>query len=101
MKTWKESGFSGDSYLIFDAPVTELRWQVSVNRYGKPRAQLFIMGRGGGPQGAEADLPVPEPAPDEVLASAAKAWAESVIEDGSLIRGLLLPPGPEVDDGEE
>jgi hypothetical protein len=92
---WKESGFSGDDHLIFEAPVTELRWQVSVNRYGQPHARLFIMASGGGPQGMEADLPVLESDSDEKISAAARSWAESIIEAGDLMRRILMPSAEE------
>lgn len=99
---WNESGFSGDDHLIYETPVTNLRWQVSVNRYGHPTARLFIMASGGGPQVLEARLlSVSEADSDAEIATAAREWAESVIADGSAIRQVLFPPASEDPDGQE
>ncbi len=91
---WQESGFSGDGYLIFDTPVSECQWQVSVNRYGPPTARLFFMSdaASGGPLVLEARLAVLESDSDATIAAAARAWAESVIKDGTALRRLLFPP---------
>jgi hypothetical protein len=90
---WSESGFSGDEYLIFETPETSLRWQVSVNRYGSSKASLFFMASGGGLCVCEKQhLAVAESEPDEVIAAAAREWAESLIADGSAIRLALFPP---------
>lgn len=92
---WKESGFSGDEYFIFERPAG-FRWDVSVNRYGAPTARLFALSlNGGGPQVLMASLDLPESGPDVDLRAAAKAWADGVIESGAAERALFFGPSEE------
>lgn len=86
---WRETSFSGDDYLSYETPA-EFRWQVSVNRYGTPRARLYLMASGGGPCVAETELP--ETNSDGQLKRDSTAWARDLIESGDVTRRILLPP---------
>lgn len=94
---WTETWFSGDETLSFDTPVTDLRWEVSVNRYGSTfTAKLFLMGDGGGPLVTTQVLDVAADTPDADLAAAARAWAaETIANPMTLIFRTLLRPQPE------
>ena len=93
-RTWTESGFSGDEYLRFDTPAHDLHWQVDVNRYGNPTANLWLMGDGGGLHVAEEALPLGPSAPDDQLTQAAHTWAEEKLTDAMLTIMRSLAPKP-------
>lgn len=87
---WRETEFSGDSYRHYEAPAL-FRWSLSVNRYGKPRARLFLCGDGGGPGVMETDLPFEESENEETIMMAAREWARLEIESGEAVRRFLFP----------
>lgn len=100
---WTESDFSGDEYLRFDTPASDLLWQVDVNRYGNPTATLWLMSvNGGGLYAAREALPLGDSAPDDQLADAARAWAGRKLADAmlTLLRSFAEPKPADPPEGE-
>lgn len=95
--SWKESGFSGNQFRMFDMDAGA-KWSLSFNRYGAPRATLYMMSpSGGGIPILSKKLDVLDTDTEDRVVALALEWAEASIQDGSANLAFMFGPKSRVD----